>query len=94
MGKKTNKDIEHAEYVYQRDQLKAAMMTEQLDKALVIVEANKHELTELEYNKVIESFHERRREIKHFLMEATTKYAKKLKELGDPKINPETGDIV
>lgn len=93
-NKKRNKSLAHAEMVFQREQLKAAVMQEQLDKALGIVEQNKSEFSDDEYAQLMEQLDNRRAEIKEFLLNATNKYAKKLKDLGDPKIDFETDEVI
>jgi hypothetical protein len=85
--KKRIKNLEHAEYIYQKDQLKAAMMQEQVDKALAIIDQFKSELTAEEFEKAMKQADERANDIKVFLMEATARYAEKLKKLGDPTID-------
>jgi len=86
-NKKYNKRLAHAEYVFQREQLKAATMSEQLDKALAVVEQHKDELSDESYQQVLENVENRRNEIKEFILKATNKYAKKLKDLGDPTLD-------
>jgi len=93
-NKKRNKSLAHAEMVFQREQLKAAMMQEQLDKAWAIVEQNKTELSDEDYAEIMKQLDTRRSDIKEFLLNATNKYAKKLKDLGDPKIDFETGEVI
>lgn len=86
-SKKLNKRLAHAEFVFQREQLKAATMNEQLDKAFAVVEQHKDELSDEAYKQVLANVETRREEIKEFLLKATEKYAKKLKELGDPTLD-------
>lgn len=92
-NKKKNKGLAHAEMVFQREQLKAAMMQEQLDKAIAVVDQHKQELSDAEYADVQKHLEQRRLEVKEFLIKATEKYAKKLKDLGDPKIDLETDEV-
>jgi hypothetical protein len=93
-NKKFNKSLAHAEMVYQREQIKAAIMREQLDKALAIVDQNKTEFSDEDYALLMEQLDKRREEIKEFLLKATNKYAKKLKDLGDPKIDFKTDEVI
>jgi len=92
--KKINKSLAHAEMVFQKEQLKAAMMQEHLNKAIAIIDQHKQELSEVLYADAQKHLEERRTEIKEFLIKATEKYAKKLKDLGDPKIDFETDEII
>jgi acyl-CoA reductase-like NAD-dependent aldehyde dehydrogenase len=85
--KKRNKYIENAELKFQKEQLQAATAAEQLDKSIAVVEQYKEELTELQYADVMKKFEEQRTEIEKFLVTARDKYAKKLKELGDPTLD-------
>ena len=93
-NKKVNKRLMHAEMVFQREQLKAAMMSEQLDKAMAIINQHKQELSDAEYADAQKHLEERKQEIKDFLIKATEKYAKKLKDLGDPKIDFNTDEVI
>jgi acyl-CoA reductase-like NAD-dependent aldehyde dehydrogenase len=92
--KKIKKYIENAELKFQKEQLRAATAAEQLDKSILVIEQYKDELSELEYTDVMKRFEEQRNDLEKFLVTARNKYVKKLKDLGDPKINPETGELV
>jgi hypothetical protein len=92
--KKLAKYIENAELKFQKEQLQAATAAEQLSKSIAIVEQYKDELTDLQYQDVMKKFEEQRKELEKFLIGARDRYTSKLKELGDPKINPETGELV
>ena len=85
--KKRIKNLEHAEYIYQKDQLKAAMMQEQIDKAMAVVQQFKDELASDVYEQAFANVEARRAEVKEFLMKSTARYAEKLKALGDPTID-------
>jgi acyl-CoA reductase-like NAD-dependent aldehyde dehydrogenase len=93
-SKKVNKSLAHAEMTFQKEQLKAAMMQEQLDKAIAIIDQHKQELSDAEYADAQKHLEQRRAEVKEFLIKATEKFAKKLKDLGDPKIDFETDEII
>jgi acyl-CoA reductase-like NAD-dependent aldehyde dehydrogenase len=93
-NKKINKSLAHAEMTFQKEQLKAAMMQEQLDKAIAIIDQHKQELSETEYADAQKNLEQRRAEVKDFLIKATEKYAKKLQILGDPKIDFETDEVI
>ncbi len=92
--KKIKKYIENADLKFQKEQLQAATAAEQLTKSIAIVEQYKDELTDLQYEDVTKKFAEQKKEIEKFLITARDKYVKKLRELGDPRINPETGELV
>lgn len=92
--KKVKRYIENADLKFQKEQLQAAVAAEQLTKSIAVVEQYKDELTELQYEDVMKKFDEQKQEIEKFLITARNKYVKKLIELGDPRINPETGELV
>lgn len=85
--KKIKKYIENAELKFQKEQLQAATAAEQLSKSIAVVEQYKEELTELQYSDVMKKFEEQRTELEKFLVTARDRYAKKLKELGDPTLD-------
>jgi acyl-CoA reductase-like NAD-dependent aldehyde dehydrogenase len=85
--KKTQKYIENAELKFQKEQLQAATAAEQLSKSIAVVEQYKEELTDLQYQDVMKKFEEQRNELERFLINARDRYAKKLKELGDPTLD-------
>lgn len=85
--KKLAKRIENAELKFQQEQLKAAMMEEQLQKAIVVIEGYKDELAPEVYEEAMGKIAERRNDIQNFIMAARDKYARKLKELGDPTLD-------
>jgi acyl-CoA reductase-like NAD-dependent aldehyde dehydrogenase len=92
--KKTAKYIENAELKFQEQQLQAAAIAEKLSKAIATVEQYKEELNDLQYSDVMKKFEEQKKELEAFVLSARDKYVTKLKELGDPRIDPETGEIV
>jgi DNA-binding NtrC family response regulator len=92
--KKYQKNIEHAEFVFQREQLQAATAAERLNKAIATVHEYKDELTEEQYNEALNHFEMQRKELEVFLTNARDKYVSKLKELGDPRINLKTGELL
>jgi acyl-CoA reductase-like NAD-dependent aldehyde dehydrogenase len=85
--KKVNKYIENAELKFQKEQLQAATAAESLSKSIAVVEQYKEELTDLQYQDVMKKFEEQRKELENFLIRARDRYAKKLKELGDPSLD-------
>ena len=92
--KKTAKYIENAELKFQEQQLQAAAIAEKLSKAIATVEQYREELNDLQYSDVMKKFEEQKKELEAFVLNARDKYVTKLKELGDPRIDPETGEIV
>jgi acyl-CoA reductase-like NAD-dependent aldehyde dehydrogenase len=92
--KKTAKYIENAELKFQEQQLQAAAIAEKLSKAIATVEQYREELNDLQYSDVMKKFEEQKKELEAFVLNARDKYVTKLKELGDPRIDPETGEVV
>jgi len=80
-AKKLRKRMAHAEMVWEREQLKAAMIAEQLNKAIAAVEQYKDELTEEQIAAVHEQVNIRRKELEEFVSAAKSKYLIKLDEL-------------
>jgi uncharacterized iron-regulated protein len=85
--KRINKRLANAEAKFQKEQLQAAMAAEQVSKAMAIVEEYRSELTDAQYNDVVAKFEAQKTEIEKFITKARDKYAKKLKELGDPSLD-------
>ena len=92
--KKLEKYILNADKKFEKEQLQAAVAAESLSKSIAVIEQYKHELTDLQYEDVMKKFEEQKKGIEEFLLSARDKYVLKLKELGDPRINPETGELV
>jgi hypothetical protein len=90
MGKKKLKSFDHANYIWERDQLKAATIAENLNKAIATIELYKDELEADMLAQVELEFKQRKHDLEQFIMNAKTKYLKKLQELGFT----ETGDKV
>lgn len=80
-AKKLRKRMAHAEMVWEREQLKAAMIAEQLNKAIAAVEQYKDELTDEQINAVHEQVNIRRKELEEYVAAAKDKYLTKLDEL-------------
>lgn len=80
-AKKLRKRMAHAEMVWEREQLKAAMIAEQLNKAIAAVEQYKDELSEEQINAVHEQVNLRRKELEEYVTNAKAKYLAKLDEL-------------
>ncbi len=84
---KNKKRIENAELKFQYEQLKAATVTEQLDKAVATILEYKDELTEQEFEAAMQQVAERRKDVKDMLEAARLKYVGKLQKLGDPLLS-------
>jgi hypothetical protein len=78
--KKKDKRIAHAEMVWEREQLQAAMAVEKIDKSLFVIEEYKDELTDEQIENIRLQVQNQRAEIETFLMAARDKFAKKLDE--------------
>lgn len=78
--KKKDKRVAHAEMVWEREQLQAAMAVENIDKALFIIEEYKDEMTDEQLEEVRVQTARQKKEIETFLMAARDKFAKKLDE--------------
>jgi hypothetical protein len=79
--KKKNKRLAHANMVWERAQLKAATVAEQIDKAIATVEQYKDELSEEQIEQIKSQVEVQQNEIKYFLLKERDKYAAKLDEL-------------
>ena len=79
--KKKNKRLAHANMVWERAQLKAAAVAEQIDKAIATVEQYKDELSEEQIEQIKAQVEVQQKEIKSFLLNERDKYAAKLDEL-------------
>lgn len=80
MSKKKDKRIAHAEMVWEREQLQAAMAVEKIDKSLFVIEEYKDELTDEQIENIRLQVQNQRAEIEKFLMAARDKFAAKLDE--------------
>ncbi|CAB4124069.1 hypothetical protein UFOVP45_140 [uncultured Caudovirales phage] len=81
MSKKKDKRLAHANMVWKREQLQAAMAAERVDKALAAVEQYQSELSDEDIEKIRLQAVQQRSEIEAFLLKARNKYANKLDEL-------------
>lgn len=92
MGKKARKRILHAEMVWERDRIKAALMKEQLEKSIAVFNMYKDSFIEEEIVFAEQKIAERQQDIRDFVEAAKQKYLNKLQEaVGRPKL-AETGD--
>lgn len=94
LKKKALKYLANADKKFQKEQLQAASAAEMLNKAIATVEQYRAELTDEQYADVMAKFEQQKVELEAFLLKARDKYVTKLKDLGDPRIDPETGELV
>ena len=80
-NKKKDKRLAHANMVWERSQLKAAMAAEQIDKAVAAVEQYADELSEQQIPDIKAQVELQKKEIESFLIKERDKYAAKLDEL-------------
>jgi pheromone shutdown protein TraB len=80
-NKKKNKRLAHANMVWERSQLKAAIAAEQVDKAVAAVEQYQDELTEDQLAEIKAQVETQKKQIESFLIAERNKYAAKLDEL-------------
>ena len=80
MSKKKDKRIAHAEMIWERDQVQAATVMQQIDKSQAIIEFNEGELTKEQLDAVYGAIATRRQEVREFLMAARDKYVAKMEE--------------
>lgn len=92
-NKKKDKRLAHANMVWERSQLKAAMAAEQIDKAIAAVEQYGEELTEEQLLEIQAQVELQKKEIESFLIKERDKYAAKLDELNlEAVIQEKLGD--
>lgn len=80
-AKRKEKQIEHAEFVWTREQIQAAEAQRRLDAATATILRHKDELTEDQYAEVEAETARAQETVKDFLMKAKAKYEKKIAEL-------------
>ena len=80
-NKKKDKRLAHANMVWERSQLKAAIAAEQIDKAVAAVEQYKEELSEEQFEAVKLQVENQKKQIEAYLIAERNKYAAKLDEL-------------
>jgi hypothetical protein len=91
-NKKKSKRLAHAEMVWEREQLKAAMIAEQLDKAIAAVEQYREELTQEQIDGVYAQVNLRKKDLEEYVISAKNKYLAKLKELQSNPVIIETDE--
>jgi Spy/CpxP family protein refolding chaperone len=80
-NKKKDKRLAHANMVWERSQLKAAIAAEQIDKAVAAVEQYKEELSEEQFEEIKLQVENQKKQIEAYLIAERNKYAAKLDEL-------------
>jgi hypothetical protein len=80
-NKKRDKRLAHANMVWERSQLKAAIAAEQIDKAAAAVEQYREELSEEQFASIKNQVENQKKQIELFLIAERDKYAAKLDEL-------------
>ena len=80
-NKKKDKRLAHANMVWERSQLKAAIAAEQIDKAVAAVEQYKEELSEEQFEAIKLQVENQKKQIETYLIAERNKYAAKLDEL-------------
>lgn len=80
-NKKKDKRLAHANMVWERSQLKAAIAAEQIDKAVAAVEQYREELSEEQFEAIKIQVENQKKQIEAYLISERDKYAAKLDEL-------------
>jgi hypothetical protein len=80
-NKKKDKRLAHANMVWERSQLKAAIAAEQIDKAAAAVEQYREELSEEQFEAIKVQVENQKKQIEAYLISERDKYAAKLDEL-------------
>ena len=83
MGKKRQKDALHAANNWQKAQLKAAALVQEIEKSASVIEEYKHELDELTLTGVEENIKLRRKDVEQFLMGARDRYVDEINRIGE-----------
>lgn len=79
--KRIDKRVSHAEMVWEREQLQAALAKNSLDEAMVIIRENSDELDAEKMALVEKEAARRYKELEEFILAARDKYLTKMKEL-------------
>lgn len=82
--KRNKRILEHAEYLWEQAQLKAAMAQNQLGGATQIFKELKHELTKDEEEATNQQIGLRHKEIQEYLEAEREKYLERLAEIKEP----------
>lgn len=91
MGKKKEKDLEHATATWEKEQVQAAALLAEVEKSAAIIDGHRAELTDEQYLDLAEKMDERRTEIQEWLMDCLHKYVQKCHALGLEPVLEKTG---
>lgn len=77
--KRLQRKVEHAEFLWEQAQMKAAMMQQMLDIAIAEVETHEEELKKTEvWAEVQKQMTERQKDIENYLMKEKDKYLERI----------------
>jgi L-lactate utilization protein LutB len=82
MGKKKEKDLEHATATWEKEQVQAAALLAEIEKSAAVIDGHRAELTDEQYLDLAEKMDARRDEIQSWLMERLEVYVTKCRKLG------------
>ena len=83
MGKKKQKDALHAANNWQKAQIKAAALVEEIENASAIIEQFKSELLAGAYEDAQKKVTERREDVSEFLLKARDHYVSEINRIGE-----------
>ena len=93
MGKKKEKDLEHATATWEKEQVQAAALLAEVEKSAAIIDGHRTELTDEQYLDLADKMDERRTEIQEWLMDCLRKYVEKCHALGVEPILPKENEV-
>ena len=82
MGKKKEKDLEHATATWEKEQVQAAALLAEIEKSAAVIDGHRAELTDDQYLDLADKIDARRDEIQAWLMERLNVYVGKCRKLG------------
>lgn len=88
MGKKKEKDLEHATSTWEREQLHVAGLLGEIEKSASIIDGHRNELSDEDYMSLVEKIDERRAEVAEYLLKSRDKFVQKCHELGVEPVLP------
>jgi hypothetical protein len=90
MGKKKEKDLEHATATWEKEQVQAAALLAEVEKSAAIIDGHRSELTDEQYLDLAEKMDQRRDEVQAWLMGRLEVYVTKCRKLGfEPVVSKE-----
>jgi hypothetical protein len=81
-SKKKEKDLEHATATWEKQQVQAAALLAEIEKAAAVIDGHRAELTDEQYLDLAEKMDDRRAEVKTWLLKCTNVYVLKCRRLG------------